>query len=279
VSGLIVFAALALPRQASGERGRIIIDSNEPPTGPTGVPIAPIAERILTPVSEPDKGRVLVVEDEDIIRQSLGSLLEDDGYTVSFAENGRQALMRLYTELPPDIIVLDLRMPVMNGWEFRTIQQDDPKLALIPVVAISADGSEQAVAISAQAYLRKPFAAQTFLRTIERLLVEKERQRLERSDEVERLISLGRLAAGVVNDINNPLAVVMLNLRESIERLRCSSRATEAAAATFLPEVELEELKNRLGDVAAMLEDCRIGGERIGDTVSHFCRRPDDSQH
>jgi len=99
------------------------------------------------------KGRILVVEDEEVLRDALEPLLEEEGYEVSVAENGREALSRLHTESLPDIIVLDLKMPVMNGWEFRTIQKDDPKLGRIPVVAVSGDGSAQAAAVSAQAFL------------------------------------------------------------------------------------------------------------------------------
>lgn len=142
---------------------RAMTDLGRQNGGPDG---STIVDQPTTPFLRLVKGGVLVIEDEDILRDSLGPLLEDEGYAVSFAENGRQGLMRLYTEGLPDIIVLDLRMPVMNGWEFRTIQKDDPKLALIPVVAISADWSAQAMAISADAYLRKPVDAMKLLSTI-----------------------------------------------------------------------------------------------------------------
>jgi len=99
---------------------------------------------------------ILLVEDDRSIRVALQAILEDEGYAVTAADNGRQALERLRSSAAPDLIVLDLRMPVMDGWEFRAAQKDDPKLARIPVLAISADGSAKAAAIDAQAYLRKP---------------------------------------------------------------------------------------------------------------------------
>ncbi len=107
------------------------------------------------PESPPERraaqSHVLVVEDDDVIRASLGELLEDSGYQVSFAENGQVALQVLTAGRAPDVIVLDLKMPVMDGWQFRAIQKDDPRLGLIPVVAISADRSAAAAPISAQA--------------------------------------------------------------------------------------------------------------------------------
>jgi signal transduction histidine kinase len=218
------------------------------------------------------KGRVLVVEDEEVIRDSLGSLLEEEGYEVAFAENGREALRRLYTDVHPDIIVLDLRMPVMDGWEFRTIQKDDPKLGLIPVVAISADGTAQAAAISAQAYLRKPLGPKELLATIERILFENQRQLAARLDETERLASLGRLAAGVGHEINNPLAFVMLNLSQSLEKVRPSIRVLGPPSGPPLLEDELEDVRTRMMGLTDMLEDCQVGGERIRETVSNLQR-------
>jgi len=218
------------------------------------------------------KGRILVVEDEEVLRDALEPLLEEEGYEVSVAENGREALSRLHTESLPDIIVLDLKMPVMNGWEFRTIQKDDPKLGRIPVVAVSGDGSAQAAAVSAQAFLRKPVDAKDLLVTIGRILLEKERQASVRFPETEWLGSLGRLVADVGHKITNPLTIVMLNLSQSLEALRPSIRSQEAPWRVPLPEVELAEIKARVVEVTDMLKDCQIGGDRIRETVSTLQR-------
>ena len=224
------------------------------------------------------KGRVLVVEDEEIIRDAMGPLLEAEGYDISFAENGREALRYLHGEAAPDLIVLDLRMPVMNGWEFRTIQKDDPKLGLIPVVAVSADGSAQAAAISAEAYLRKPVEPKELLATIARVLNERKRRMSEQLDETERLAALGRLAAAVGHEINNPLTFVMMNLTQSIQELRPLTHPPGAPTVAGLPDVPAA-VNARLVDVTGMLEDCRVGGERIRDTVTNLQRlssRSDD---
>ena len=209
----------------------------------------------------------------------MGPLLEAEGYGVAFAENGREALECLHGEGTPDLIVLDLRMPVMNGWEFRTIQKDDPKLGLIPVVAVSADGSAQAAAISAEAFLHKPVDPKEFLATIARVLFEKKRRMLARLDETERLASLGRLAAGVGHEINNPLTFVMMNLTQSIQQLQPRTCPPGQLPLASSSEVALAELNARVVDVADMLEDCRVGGERIRETVSNLQRlssRSDD---
>jgi len=144
-------------------------------TTPSVPQIAP-AQGVLAPrallTDAPSKGHVLVVEDDELLRESLGFLLDEDGYRVSVADHGREALRQLHAGLLPDLIVLDLRMPIMDGWQFRAIQKADPKLGLIPIVAVSADDSAQAAAISAHAYLRRPVGAKAFLETIERVLRE-----------------------------------------------------------------------------------------------------------
>src|SRR6476659_218305 len=99
---------------------------------------------------------LLLVKDDPSIRATLAEMLEDEGYAVSTATNGREALELLRRNAPPDLILLDLMMPIMDGWEFRVEQRADPVLAGIPLLAMSADLSAKARAIAADAYVRKP---------------------------------------------------------------------------------------------------------------------------
>src|ERR1700722_14097901 len=78
-----------------------------------------------------ERKRILLVEDDHSIREAVQGVLEDAGYQVLEAKNGRDALERLRSGGVPDLIVLDLRMPVMDGWEFRALQKNDPNLAPI----------------------------------------------------------------------------------------------------------------------------------------------------
>src|SRR5437868_5097346 len=102
---------------------------------------------------------VLVVDDDYAIREMLTEVLEDAGYHVISAENGRHALTQL-RESPtlPCVILLDLMMPVMSGWVFREEQQADAKLAGIPVVVLSARPSLQhdAFMTTVDEFLQKP---------------------------------------------------------------------------------------------------------------------------
>jgi signal transduction histidine kinase len=156
---------------------------------------------------------ILVVEDDFDIRETLRTLLEDRGYEVSTCSNGLEALTHLRSGRHTDVILLDLMMPVMDGWQFRVLQKRDPQLAPIPVLAISANGTPKAAAIDADAYLQKPIDIDALLSAIERTLLVVERRHLQTAlAESERLAALGTLAAGVAHEINNPLSYVLSNI-------------------------------------------------------------------
>jgi CheY-like chemotaxis protein len=82
---------------------------------------------------------ILIVEDDQYIRDSLIELLEDEGYKVSIAKNGQEGLDQLRSGLQPNLILLDLMMPIKDGFQFRDEQGADPKLAKIPTIIFSAD--------------------------------------------------------------------------------------------------------------------------------------------
>jgi DNA-binding response OmpR family regulator len=88
----------------------------------------------------PARRRVLIVEDDAAICSSLGEALQEEGFDVDTAENGREALELLGSGTPPSAIVLDLMMPVMDGWDFRHEQLKNAALKDIPVVVITAAG-------------------------------------------------------------------------------------------------------------------------------------------
>jgi CheY-like chemotaxis protein len=99
---------------------------------------------------------VLVVDDDSGIRELLMRSLSFEGFDVMEAANGQDALTQLRTGRRPSVIVLDLRMPVMDGWAFRIAQRADPKIARIPVVILSGADAHRFQEIEAVAALEKP---------------------------------------------------------------------------------------------------------------------------
>ena len=103
---------------------------------------------------------VLVVDDEPAIRALAEIALTEHGYRVRVAPNGKEAIQRL-KEAPPDVILLDLNMPVMDGWEFRAEQQRlaDARLIDIPVLLLTAadNATHHAARLQAAGVLKKPF--------------------------------------------------------------------------------------------------------------------------
>jgi CheY-like chemotaxis protein len=88
--------------------------------------------------SSPAPIRVLIVDDDREIRETLGELLTEEGFQIEAAWNGETALNRLEAGFRPDVIVLDVMMPGMDGLTFRTLQRSHPALADIPVIGLTA---------------------------------------------------------------------------------------------------------------------------------------------
>jgi CheY-like chemotaxis protein len=115
---------------------------------------------------------ILVVDDEPLIALALEAALEDAGHQVATAANGRQGLERLAEAPRPDLVLLDMMMPVMSGAAMLAAMAADPGLAGIPVIVLSSL-PEEAVRARAQgvaAILRKPYTAGDVLGAIARVL-------------------------------------------------------------------------------------------------------------
>jgi len=117
------------------------------------------------------RSRILLVEDDAPLRETLTEILGEEGYEVASAANGAEALALLEAADAPSLILLDLMMPVMNGWELHLALRADPRLAEIPVVVLSARAGVSGGALpDAAAFLAKPFDAARLLDTVGRLV-------------------------------------------------------------------------------------------------------------
>lgn len=109
--------------------------------------------------------KILVVEDDADLGKTVAQCLSDEGYEIEIAADGHSALEALQRS-PCDLVLLDLMMPKMNGWEFRARQLADPSLASIPVVVMTATSDLVSAAIEAAGLLKKPVALEDVLSTV-----------------------------------------------------------------------------------------------------------------
>ena len=113
---------------------------------------------------------ILVVEDDPDLLEAVSGALESEGYGVGRARHGLEALGQLRAGKRPCLILLDLMMPIMNGWQFRYEQRQDSELSRIPVVVVSAksDSPQHAAWLEADGYIQKPFLLPTLLEIVHR---------------------------------------------------------------------------------------------------------------
>ena len=111
---------------------------------------------------------VLLVEDDVDLRQNVAEFLTGEGFRIQSVGNGQEALRYLSTGAKPCVILLDLTMPVMDGWQFREAQLKHPDYANYPVILLSGDQNlpQNAADLSANGYLAKPFDLTMLVATV-----------------------------------------------------------------------------------------------------------------
>lgn len=115
---------------------------------------------------------VLLVEDDIDISEAVESILKEEGYQIKCCFNGKEALEFLKTaDKNPGLILLDIMMPYMNGYEFREVQLKDPKIANIPTIILSAAGKHEDIdKLNFKETLKKPLDLDTLIDVVKRNL-------------------------------------------------------------------------------------------------------------
>lgn len=164
-------------------------------------------------------GQILVVDDNRMNRIKLSRSLEQQGHEVGLAEDGQQALAML-EQHPFDVVLLDIIMPGMDGYQVLERIKSDPDLKSIPVIVISAldeiDSAVRCIEMGAEDYLPKPFNPVLLRARLNASLQKKKLRDLEKAylqQEVtlrhsEKLATVGKMSAGMAHELNNPAAAV-----------------------------------------------------------------------
>jgi two-component system cell cycle response regulator DivK len=117
--------------------------------------------------------RILVVDDDPNSRKIIELMLLSQGYSLLFAENGREAVAKA-VESTPDLILMDVLMPIMNGHEATRLIKADVRTQAIPIVALTAlafaSDRQEALAVGCDGYLSKPFTRRELLEVVGRYL-------------------------------------------------------------------------------------------------------------
>jgi CheY-like chemotaxis protein len=159
---------------------------------------------------------VLVIEDDDALREEVADLLVADGYQVLQASSGRRGLEVLRSTPHVDLVLLDLWMPDLDGGASRAEQRRDQALSHVPVIILTADGSAQARAIDSAAFLRKPFEAQKLSTTVRRVLAQYRTDTQRTAGAVTETVAL--LAGAICHEVADPLMTLIAGLEKARAR-------------------------------------------------------------
>lgn len=207
-----------------------------------------------------DKHRILIVDDEPAVRDTLETLLLPKGYDLYFAENGPRALEKA-AEILPDIILLDVMMPGMDGFEVCRRLRDNQTLGQIPVVMITAlddrDSLLRGIRSGADEFIKKPFDRHelrlrigtiTRLNRFRKLLrAREEKARLERRiRRAERMEAIGAATAGLAHDFNNILFPIQTYTQMAMENLPAASEEHQYLREVFTAIDRAGSLVNRM---------------------------------
>ncbi|MGK7924364.1 MAG: response regulator [Spirulina sp.] len=236
-------------------------------------------------MTDPDQADILIVDDTPDNIRLLSTMLSKRGYRVRPAINGKMALLAAKA-VPPDLILLDINMPAMNGYEVCKKLKDNEKTQEIPIIFLSAldnvEDKVKAFEVGGIDYITKPFQfAEVLVRIQNQLMIRKLQKTLQKQNDRlkqvmtqlvqnEKMAGLGQLVAGIAHEINNPINFIYGNLNPTsayvqdlfhlIDLYQQEYPQPKAKIQENIDEIDLDFLR---ADLPNSIASMQTGAERI----------------
>ncbi|MEH2243568.1 sensor histidine kinase [Nostoc sp.] len=240
---------------------------------------------------DPARGIVLVVDDNPANLQVLSSFLDQSSFEVWATRSGEKAIQRLDNNDLPDLILLDVMMPGMDGFETCKHLKSDPRIQDIPIIFMSAlsDPAEKVkgLRLGAVDYITKPFQYeevlvriehQLKLRNLTKTLVAKNAELQQAQTQLiqaEKVATLGHLTAGIAHEVNNPINFIAANLnfveqyvQEVVDLLKLYQKYLPDPPVEIQNAIKTKDISFLLNDLSKIIQSMQVGTDRVTEIVS-----------
>ena len=240
---------------------------------------------------DPARGIVLLVDDNPANLQVLSSFLDQSSFEVWATRSGKKAIQRLDNDHLPDLILLDVMMPDMDGFETCKHLKSDPRVQDIPIIFMTAlsDTADKVkgLRLGAVDYITKPFQYEEVLLRIDHQLklrnltktLSAKNAELQQTQtqliQAEKVATLGHLAAGIAHEVNNPINFIAGNLIfieqyviEVVELLKLYQKYLPDPPVEIQNAIKTKDISFLLNDLSKIIQSMQTGTDRVTEIVS-----------
>ncbi|MBG1266282.1 sensor histidine kinase [Nostoc sp. WHI] len=240
---------------------------------------------------DPGRGIILVVDDNPANLQVLSSFLDQSSFEVWATRSGEKAIQKLDDDHLPDLILLDVMMPGIDGFETCKHLKSNPRIQDIPIIFMTAlsdtANKVKGLQLGAVDYITKPFQyeevlvrieQQLKLRTLTKTLIVKNAELQQAQTQLiqaEKVAALGHLTAGIAHEVNNPVNFIAGNLnfveqyvQEVVDLLKLYQKYLPDPPVEIQNAIKTKDISFLLNDLSKIIKSMRVGTDRVTEVVS-----------